>query len=80
MYAGETEPSPTPLAVFGIDGSAERVALGGEYTCVATGAAKGSRIQCWGFNIVGQLGVNPGWAPVDVLALLPKALFAPVVR
>ena len=75
IYAGETEPNPTPAAEYGIDGQPERAAPGGEYTCVlATGAVKGGRVQCWGFNIYGQLGVNPGWAPVDVLA--PCALGA----
>jgi alpha-tubulin suppressor-like RCC1 family protein len=70
-----------PVPVGGLNGGVQAVATGGGHVCAlaAQAAAPGSSIQCWGFNLNGQLGVNPGWAPVDVVALLPRSLFAPVV-
>jgi hypothetical protein len=69
-----------------LGGRAQGAATGGGHTCVlvANGTAAGETaaniLQCWGYNLFGQAGVNPGWSPVDVLALLPRVLFTPLVR
>lgn len=74
--------SVQPVPVGGLNGDVQAVATGGGHVCAlaTSDATPGSSIQCWGFNVNGQLGVNPGWAPLEVTALLPRALFAPVVR
>lgn len=56
----------TPAAVLGIRGSAA-IAAGGQHTC----ALVAGHVLCWGSTDSGQLAVNPGWLPVDVLAWEP---------
>jgi alpha-tubulin suppressor-like RCC1 family protein len=70
-----------PVAISGVEGRVQQVAAGGGHTCVlAKSKGAPATVQCWGNNYYGELGVNPGWSPLDVLALLPRALFAPLVR
>lgn len=70
-----------PTQVGSLPGRSQSATTGGGHTCVLTadGGSAGA-VQCWGFNFYGQVGVNPGWSPLEVTALLPRALFAPVVR
>lgn len=49
-----------------ISEQAGMVSAGGSHTCALT---TGGGAKCWGENASGQLGVNPGWTPMDVLGL-----------
>jgi alpha-tubulin suppressor-like RCC1 family protein len=78
---GSIAPQPLPASIRGIEGDVQAVAIGGVHTCVLAGHEGASATaHCWGINYAGQLGVSPGWSPVDVLALLPRELFTPLVR
>ncbi|MEZ4639494.1 MAG: hypothetical protein R2873_21940 [Caldilineaceae bacterium] len=55
-----------PIDVFGLTSGFVAVDGGEEHTCAV--AADGG-VKCWGQNTYGQLGVNPGWAPVTVVGL-----------
>ena len=68
---GTTTDRSTPVAVSGLASGVQAVSAGDLHTCALTTAGG---IMCWGDNYYGQLGVNPGWAPVDVLASLPEPL------
>jgi alpha-tubulin suppressor-like RCC1 family protein len=61
---GTTTDRLTPVDVSGLTSGVMGMALGVEHTCAVTssGGAK-----CWGDNSYAQLGVNPGWTPVNVV-------------
>jgi alpha-tubulin suppressor-like RCC1 family protein len=61
---GTTDYRLAPVNVKGLTGGVAAIAGGISHTCAITtsGAA-----QCWGNNYAGQIGVNPGWSPIDVL-------------
>ena len=54
-----------PVQVSGLDGDEDGMADGASHTCAVT---TDGRVKCWGGNGAGQLGINPGWTPVDVVA------------
>jgi hypothetical protein len=58
----------------------QAVIVGGAHKCVLAAGAGTGAVQCWGLNRSGQLGVNPGWSPLEVVALLPRGLYTPLVR
>lgn len=64
----------TPAPVLGLAGPVQAVTLAHDHTCALAHAADAAQpiVQCWGNNGYGQLGVNNGWLPVDVIA--PDAL------
>ena len=76
---GTNEARTTPMDVGGLPTGVVAVDAGGEHTCVVTNAGG---VKCWGDGSYGQLGVNPGWTPVDVVGFgAPPAavLYLPVV-
>jgi len=66
----------TPGDVAGLNTGIQAIAASYEYTCAVT---TDGGVKCWGRNHVGQLGVNPGWAPVDVVAGPPTPYFMPLI-
>lgn len=59
----------TPVDVPELTTDVQSVSAGYHYTCVLTAAGS---VKCWGYNGSGQLGVNPGWRPVDVVNSAPS--------
>ena len=70
----------TPVDVIGLAGGVVALVAGEHHTCAVLDAAHGGGVKCWGENDAGQLGVNPGWTPVDVLGLGHRpAVFLPLI-
>ena len=66
---GTTVDSSVPLLVTGLAGHAAAIDAGDAHTCALL---DGGRVQCWGWNIEGQLGNGGGSdsaAPLDVAGL-----------
>ena len=63
---GTTTTRYTPAAVSGLSSGVTAIAAGSDHTCALTNTGG---VLCWGDNYYGQLGINPGWAPVDVVGL-----------
>ena len=61
---GTTTNRYTPVAVTGLGSGVTAVAAGGSHTCALTTAGG---VLCWGNNAYGQLGIDPGWTPVEVV-------------
>ena len=58
------EVRPTPVGVVGLrDDTVVSVKAGGVQTCVILAD---QTLKCWGGNMFGQLGLNPGWTPATV--------------
>ena len=59
----------TPTPVPGLAGPVQAVTLGYNHACALVQAPASPQPiwQCWGSNDFGQLGVNNGWLPVDVV-------------
>lgn len=55
---------PEPVVVTGLTESVKELSAGSSHTCAVTGSEVA---KCWGSNSSGQLGVNPGWTPVEVV-------------
>jgi glucosylceramidase len=66
---GTTTRRLTPVDMSGLGNGVKAIAAGGYHTCALT---TGGGVKCWGNNSSGQLGVNPGWTPVDVVDSSPS--------
>ena len=53
-----------PVDVAGLNVAITSVDAGEQHTCAVTST---NEVKCWGRNDYGQLGMNPGWAPVTVV-------------
>jgi hypothetical protein len=60
---GSAANSSKPVPVTGLESGVTAIATNGEHTCALT---TNQRLMCWGQNDLAQLGVNPGYLPVDV--------------
>jgi hypothetical protein len=66
---GKTVDSPVPVRVEGLSGFATAIAAGDAHTCALL---RSGRIQCWGWNVEGQLGDGTGAdssTPVPVIGI-----------
>jgi alpha-tubulin suppressor-like RCC1 family protein len=73
---GTPTKSALPVDVTGLSAGVKAISAREWHTCALTTAGG---VKCWGGNQWGQLGINPGWLPVDVM--LDKArLFLPLVK
>ena len=66
---GTTTNRSTPVDVRGLDSEVAAIAAGAPFygyghTCALL---TGGGVKCWGNNVTGALGVNPGWTPVSVV-------------
>ena len=61
---GTTLDHLTPVDVNELGSGVGAIVAGYDYTCALM--ANGG-VKCWGNNDRGQLGVNPGWTPVDAV-------------
>jgi alpha-tubulin suppressor-like RCC1 family protein len=69
--------SGSMATVDGVDGEVTALAAGLTHSCAVVA---GGGVMCWGDNSVGQLGVNPGWAPVAVVELRLYRALLPLLR
>ena len=72
-YAGQLgnntyDDSNTPVDVTGLASGVAAISGGTDHTCalLTTGG-----VMCWGADGRGQLGINPGWTPMDVVGFGP---------
>ncbi len=74
---GTQTQSPVPVDVIGLPAGSgvTALAINSQHTCAVAG---GGGVKCWGTNYSGQLGINPGWLPVDVFLGAP--VYLPFVR
>jgi hypothetical protein len=57
----------TPTDVWELGHGMTVVAAGGNHSCAVMDADHSGVSHCWGHNAAGQLGINPGWTPVEVV-------------
>ncbi|MFN8444277.1 MAG: hypothetical protein U0175_26075 [Caldilineaceae bacterium] len=53
-----------PTDVLGLQSDVSEITAGAYHACALT---SDGTVKCWGFDDFGQLGINPGWIPDDVL-------------
>ncbi len=56
--------SVVPVDVDGLTSGVQSISASLDHACAVTA---GGGVKCWGWNGHGQLGVNPGWHPVDMM-------------
>jgi alpha-tubulin suppressor-like RCC1 family protein len=72
---GMTRTTPVEVVGFPSGSGATAVDAGAWHSC----AIQGGAVRCWGSNLWGQLGVNPGWTPVSVIGFgLPMKEYLPI--
>ncbi|AKF06273.1 RCC1 domain-containing protein [Sandaracinus amylolyticus] len=77
---GTTSASSPPVEVTVADGPVRAMAAGGAHTCALIGASAPHRVECWGSNSRGQLGVDPtNPAPVPNGVIVPLDLPATAI-
>lgn len=70
----------TPVSISNLSSGVEAITAGAYHMCALTsGTGDGSGVKCWGKNWNGQLAINPGWTPMDVIVQSPAA-FLPLIR
>jgi hypothetical protein len=67
--------SSVPMTVTGLASGGAVVTAGANHTCARMDAGHGGGLKCWGNNFGGQLGVNPGWAPVNVAGFTDYTIY-----
>ena len=63
---GTSVESTTPVDVAWLSSGVANIASGSEHNCALTHEGG---VKCWGYNLSGQLGIDLGWTPVDVVGL-----------
>ncbi len=61
---GTTIDRLTPTDVSGLSSGVQTISTRMTHVCALM---SNSSVKCWGNNSSGQLGVNPGWVPMDVI-------------
>jgi alpha-tubulin suppressor-like RCC1 family protein/pimeloyl-ACP methyl ester carboxylesterase len=61
---GTTNNRLAPVNVSGLTSGVAAITAVSFHTCALT---TGGGVKCWGDNGSGQLGIDPGWVPVDVV-------------
>src|SRR5208283_4523204 len=72
---GTTTNSAIPVAVSGLSGGATAVAAGFEFTCALL---SGGNVECWGNNLLGQLGNAATSAPQVTTPVMVTGYLLPV--
>ena len=65
-----------PVDVSNLTGGVASVAAGYAHTCAVMDAANGGSLRCWGDNFYGELGIDPGWTPLDVVGFTPPPTYS----
>lgn len=65
---GTTTGRAIPVDVSGLGSSSAAITAGNWHSCALTVSG---RVKCWGNSGSGQLGIDPGWTPVDVIGFGP---------
>lgn len=75
---GTTATRITPVDVKDLATGVSAISAGDSHTCALT--IQG-HIKCWGASSYGQLGINPGWTPGDVIGFGPgvRTTYLPIL-
>jgi alpha-tubulin suppressor-like RCC1 family protein len=68
---GTTTDSSSPSAVSGLGGGVVAIAAGDDHSCAAT---SGGAVQCWGYNVEGELGNGTPTGASPYGSLVPVAV------